>query len=140
MHLGNGEKTVDGKVEKPGLENLITVKMNFLKLISDSSVGKICGMAQELEHLEIAGCEMLTEYCLENTFKTFRNLKYVDINHIPVLTPALYEILKGHRPDLIVRRFLYTEVDPKDNMQRVPWKVIKKDKKKKKGKKGKKKK
>ncbi len=61
------------------------------------------------------------------------------MNHIPAITPALYEILKGHRPDLISKRFLYTEVDPKDNMLRVPWKVIKKEKKKK-GKKGKKKK
>ena len=74
--------------------------------------------------MEIAGCEQLTEYGLETTFKTYRNLNYVDVNHIPVLTPALYEILKGHRPDLMVRRFLSTEVDPKDNMLRVPWKVI----------------
>lgn len=140
MHLCQGERNVDGAVTKPGLQKLVTVKLNFLKAITDSSVGKVCAMAQKLEHLELTGCELLTEYCLESTFKTFRNLNYVDVNHIPALTPALYEILKGHRPDLMVRRFLSTEVDPKDNMLRVPWKVIKKDKKKKKGKKGKKKK
>ena len=111
MHLSNGELMVEGNATKPGLQNLITVKMSFLKNITDTSVGKICGMSQKLEHLEIAGCEQITEYCLETTFKTYRNLTYVDVNHIPVLTPALYEILKGHRPDLMVRRFLYTEVD-----------------------------
>lgn len=139
MHLAAGEKKVEGVVTKPGLANLITVKMSFLKLITDSSVGKVTQMSPKLEHLEIAGCELLSEYCLENTLKTVRNLNYVDVNHIPALTPALYEILKGHRPDLMVRRFLYTEVDQKDNMLRVPWKVIKKEKKKK-GKKGGKKK
>lgn len=111
MHLSSGELTIEGVVTKPGLQNLVTVKMSFLKLITDTSVGKITGMSSKLEHLEIAGCELLSEYCLENTLKTVRNLNYVDVNHIPALTPALYEILKGHRPDLMVRRFLYTEVD-----------------------------
>jgi len=138
-HLTNGEKVYEGTASKPGLPNLVTMKMNFLKAVTDMAVNNICQKAAQLQHLEIAGCEQVTEYCLETTFKTFKNITYIDINHIPALTPALYEILKGLRPDLMVRRFLYTEVDPKDNMLRVPWKVIKKAKKKKKGK-GKKKK
>lgn len=111
MHLSNGEFMVEGNVTKPGLQEMVTSKMSFLKNITDTSVGKICGMSQKLEHLEIAGCEQITDYCLETTFKTYRNINYIDVNHIPSLTPALYEILKGHRPDLMVRRFLYTEVD-----------------------------
>jgi len=65
-------------------------------------------------------------------------LSYVDINHIPVVTPALYEILKGLRPELMVRRYQYNDVDPKDNGLRVPLRLNKSGKKKK-GKKKKKK-
>lgn len=57
MHLSNGELMVEGNATKPGLQNLVTVKMSFLKNITDTSVGKVCGMSQKLEHLEIAGCE-----------------------------------------------------------------------------------
>lgn len=45
MHLANGERTVEGSVSKPGLQKLVTAKMNFLKAISDAAVGKVCGMA-----------------------------------------------------------------------------------------------
>ena len=31
MHLANGEKTIEGTNSKPGLLNLFTVKMSFLK-------------------------------------------------------------------------------------------------------------
>ena len=55
------------------------------------------------------------------------------------MTTAFYEILKGHRPDINLRRYKFNEVDPKDNMLRVPLRIISKDKKKKKGKKKKKK-
>lgn len=81
------------------------------------------------------GCENLTEYGIEAIFKNFRTLTFIDINHIPVVTPAFYEILKNHRPDIMVKRFQFTEVDPKDNMLRVPLRIAEK-----KGGKGKKKK
>ena len=45
MHLPNGERMVDGVATKPGLQSLVTVKMNFLKVITDSAVGKVCGMS-----------------------------------------------------------------------------------------------
>jgi len=51
------------------------------------------------------GCENLTEYGIEAIFKNFRTLTFIDINHIPVVTPAFYEILKNHRPDIMVKRF-----------------------------------
>ena len=65
-------------------------------------------------------------------------MTYVDINHIPVVTPALYEILKGLRPELMVRRYQYNDIDPKDTGLRVPLRLNKTGKKKK-GKKKKKK-
>ena len=89
--------------------------------------------------MELTHCKNLSEYGLESIFKTFKHLQFIDINHIPVVTPAFYEVLQGHRPDLNLRRFKQNEVDPKDNMLRVPLRIISKDGKKKKGKKKKKK-
>ncbi len=54
------------------------------------------------------------------------------------MNPAFYELLKNENPDLRMRRYKTTEVDPKDNMLRIPLKTA--EKKKKGGKKGKKKK
>lgn len=54
------------------------------------------------------------------------------------MTTAFYEILKGHRPDINLRRFKFNEVDPKDNMLRVPLRIVSKGKKTKKKKKKKK--
>lgn len=66
----------------------------------------------------------LTEYLLEKLFKEYPNLKFIDVNHIPAMTPALFEVVKQTRPDIYIRRFNITEVDPKDNMLRIPWRVI----------------
>ena len=71
---------------------------------------------------------MLTEYGIEQIFKNYKNIQFIDINHIPVVTQAFYEILKNHRPELDVRRFQFTEVDPKDNMLRVPLRIAEKKK------------
>jgi hypothetical protein len=71
----------------------------------DGSVQKVLQCCNKLEHLEMPGCENLTEYGIEAIFKNFRGLTFCDINHIPVVTPAFYEILKNHRPDLMVKRF-----------------------------------
>lgn len=56
-HLTNGERVFEGTSSKPGLPNLITMKMNFLKAVTDMAVNSICQRAAKLEHLEIAGCE-----------------------------------------------------------------------------------
>jgi hypothetical protein len=74
------------------------------------------------------GCELFTEYFLESMFKNYRNIKFVDMNHIPVVTQAFYETLKNHRPEINVKRFQFTEVDPKDNMLRVPLRIAEKKK------------
>lgn len=136
--LVNGEKKEGTSVSKPGLSDLTTVKLNFLVKIMDQSVSKITQMCSNLEHLEVAGCENLSEFCIDGIVKNVRTLQFLDINHIPVVNAAFYEVLKGHRPELNVRRFQFTEVDPKDNMLRVPLRIAEKGGKKK-GKKKKKK-
>jgi hypothetical protein len=84
------------------------------------------------------GCENFTEYGVETIFKNFKNLNFIDINHIAVVTPAFYEILKNHRPDIMVKRYQFADVDPKDNMLRVPLRIAEKGGKGKKKKKKKK--
>lgn len=92
-------------IVRPGLTQLNTVKLNFLKTITDSSITKICQMCPDLLNLEIPGCELITDYCLENIFKTFKNIQYIDINHIPAVTPLFFDILKATRPEMIIRRY-----------------------------------
>lgn len=90
-----------------------------------------------LENLELAGCKLISEYQITKIVQDFRNVKFVDFNHIPAMTNAFYELLQNENPSLLMRRFKTAEVDPKDNMLRVP---LRTGEKKKKGKKGKKKK
>jgi hypothetical protein len=123
---------------KPGLPALHTVKLNYLDQINDASVAKVLNTSDCMENLELAGCINLTEYFIENMFKNYASLKFVDLNNIPIMTPAYFETLKGHRPDMLNRRYKINEVDPKDNMLRVPLRTIEKKSKKKKGKKKKK--
>ena len=105
-----------------------TFKMNYLIRISDLSVQKVIQFCPKLEHLEIAGCDKLTEPILEKVCETQKNIVFIDINHIPVVNPAFYEKIKEIRPDLMVRRYKFTDVDPKDNMLRVPLRIVEKKK------------
>lgn len=140
QNLGKGEIKEDDIVKKPGFQYMHTVKLNMLENINDGSVAKILAICPELENLELTGCVNLTEDLIEKIFKNNKNLQYVDLNHIPIMTPAFYEVLKGHRPNILMRKFKIQEVDPKDNGLRIPWRIAKEKKAGKKGKKGKKKK
>lgn len=82
----SGEMEEDGIKTKPGLFELVTIKLNFLVKIMDGSIQKILQSCPKLEHLEMPGCELLTEYGIESIFKNYRNIKFVDINHIPCIT------------------------------------------------------
>ena len=103
--LLNGEKKEGTSMTKPGLSDLQTLKINFLQKILDNSVLKMVKNCSSLEHLELAGCETLTEFAIETIVKDFRNITFIDVNHIPVMTQAFFETLKEHRPDLMMRRF-----------------------------------
>ena len=93
-----------------------------------------------MEHLEVCKCELLTDYSIDNIIKGTPSLKYLDLNGIPAITPVILDALKAIKGDLLIRRYLYQNVDPKDNGLRVPRRVADKKKKKKKKAGGKKKK
>ena len=137
QHLGTGAIIEEEITKKQGFKNMHSAKLNMLININDGAVQKLLQLAPELENLELTGCENITEDCIEKLFKNFHKLQYIDLNHIPVMTPAFYEVLKGHRPNVLMRRYKVQEVDPKDNGLRIPWRLAKEKKagKKKKGKK-----
>lgn len=101
---------------------------------------KISHTTKVLESLELTKCELLTEYSIDHIIKSNSTLTFIDLNGIPAITPQVLENLKLIKPELLIRRYLYQNVDLKDNGLRVPRRVVDKKKKKKKGKKGGKKK
>ena len=62
------------------------------------------------------------------------------MNGIPAITQVVLDALKLIKPELMIRRYMYQNINPKDNGLRVPRRVVDKKKKKKKSKKGGKKK
>ena len=99
---------------------------------------KIC---PNLEHLEIQRCEKVTEFGIKSVLENNLELKYFDINKIPVINYGFLDELKESNPDLLIRRNKYEDDDfKKDNGLRVPRRFPEKKKKKGKKKGGKKKK
>lgn len=83
---------------------------------------------------------MLQEYDLQQIFTVGKNLEFIDINHIPIITAPFFDVLKGMAPEIKIRQYKHNLVDPKDNGLRIPLRLIGATKKKSKGKKGGKKK
>ncbi len=125
-----------------------TIKLGFpyltiLKLgatnVSDMGLIALTKNAPNLEHLEIQKCERVAEYGLKTVLENNKELKFLDLNKIPVVNYQYLDELKTSHPDLLMRRNKYEEDDfKKDNGLRVPRLFPQKKKKKKKG--GKKKK
>ena len=139
--LSKGEiKGPDNKPQIVGLQTLRILKLSGLVKLSDHSLQKLCSTSTVMEHLEITKCEGITDYSLSQIIKETTTLKFIDLNSITAVTPQILEQLKLIKPDILIRRFLYQVVDPKDNELRVPRRVVDKKKKKKKKKGGKKKK
>lgn len=140
--LPKGEtKDENGKtLEVIGLPRLRVLKLNGLVKTTDHSLLKLCQTSRVLEHIELTKCELLTEYSIDGIIKGCTNLVFLDLNGIPAVTPAQLEVFRQLRPELMIRRYLYQNIDPKDNDLRVPRRLMGEKKKKKKGKKGGKKK
>ena len=101
---------------------------------------KLAATSRVLEHLELTRCELLTEYAIESVIKQNSSLIFLDLNGIPAITQPILDNLRQLKPELLIRRYLYQNIDPKDNELRVPRRLMGEKKKKKKGKKGGKKK
>ena len=81
----------------------------------------ITKLSPNLEHLEMQKCEKITEFGIKNVLENNKEIKYVDINKIPVVNYAFLDQLKKDYPDLMMRRNRYQDDDfKKDNMLRVP--------------------
>ena len=90
-------------------------------MISDISMLGITKLSPNLEHLEMQKCEKITEFGIKNVLENNKEIKYVDINKIPVVNYAFLDQLKKDYPDLMMRRNRYQDDDfKKDNMLRVP--------------------
>lgn len=124
---------------KPGLPELHTVKLNFVENLLDNTALAFLRTSELLENLELAGCKNISDYIINKIWTDYHNIKFVDLNYIAIMTPTYLEQLKEIRPDILMRRYKIQEVDPKDNMLRVPLRTVEKKKKGKKGKKKKKK-
>ena len=138
VSLPKGEtKDEQGKtLEVIGLPRLRVLKLNGLVKTTDHSLLKLCQTSRVLEHLELTRCELITEYSIDGIIKGCTNLVFLDLNGIPAVTPAQLEAFRQLRPELMIRRYLYQNIDPKDNDLRVPRRLMGEKKKKKKGKKG----
>ena len=122
-------------MEVIGLHKLKILKLGGLVKVTDHPLLKLTQTSHVLEHLELTNCALLTEYSIENLIKQTPTLHLLDLNGIPVITQPKLEELRLIKGDLLIKRYLYQNVDPKDNGLRVPRRVADK-KKKKKGKKG----
>lgn len=127
-------------MELVGLHRLRVLKLGGIVKMSDHSLMKLVHTSRVLEHLELSKCELLTEYSIDHIVKTCSALAFLDLNGIPGITQAVVENLRLQRPELLIRRYMYQNLDPKDNGLRVPRRIVDKKKKKKKKKGGKKKK
>jgi hypothetical protein len=128
--------------EKPvlvGLKKLKILKFNNLDMINDSGLMRLLKMSEYVTHLEISAWINLTEYFFASIGQIAPNLQFLDMNMIVSMTPKLFEEFKENNPNLTIRRFMYQNVDVKDNGLRRPLK-LKGKKPKKAKKKGKKKK
>ncbi|CDW83748.1 UNKNOWN [Stylonychia lemnae] len=139
--LAKGDiKLESGQSQVIGLQKLKILKFSGIARLSDHTLIKVCNNSHVLEHIELTKCEGLTEYSIDHIIKNTTTLKFIDLNNIPAITPQVLEQLKQIKPDLLIRRYLYQVVDPKDNQLRVPRRLAGDKKKKKKKGGGKKKK
>lgn len=142
MFLPKGEiKDDHGKtLEVIGLPRLRVLKLCGITKVTDHSLMKLCQTTRVLEHLELTKCELITEYSIDAILKGNTSLVFLDLNGIPAITQPTLDNLRLIRPDLMIRRYMFQNIDPKDNDLRVPRRLMGEKKKKKKGKKGGKKK
>lgn len=119
---------------------LHTLRLNGCNL-SDMTIVDLLKVTTAIEHIEMAGCERVTEFGINKLFEVCPNIKYIDMNAIPAVTYAFLDDIMQRKPHILIKRHKYTDCEfKKDNGLRVPRPIASKKKKKKGKKKGKKKK
>ena len=105
---------------KLGFPYLTIMKMGSTN-ISDIGIIALTHNAPNLEHLELQRCERITEYGVKTVLENNKELQFIDLNKIPIVTYAYLDELKQNYPNVMMRRFKYQDDDfKKDNMLRVP--------------------
>jgi hypothetical protein len=114
---------------------LHTVKLASCN-IGDMALVDVLKVTQAIEHLEVTKCERITEFSINKVLELCPNIKFLDVNGIPVVSYAMLdEIMKAH-PQLLMKRHKYQDQDfKKDNGLRIPRLLPAKKKPKGKGKK-----
>lgn len=126
---------------RPGMRFLHTLRLNGCSL-SDMTIVDLIKVTTSIEHLEMAGCDRVTEFGINKLLECCAEIKFLDMNAIPAITYAFLDDIMQRKPQILIKRHKYQDVDfKKDNGLRVPRPIASKKKKKKgKKKKGKKKK
>lgn len=66
-----------------GLPRLMVFKLNGLVEMGDTPIANCADIFINVEVLELARCEKLTEFSIEKVLKCMPKLKLVDLNMIP---------------------------------------------------------
>jgi len=113
----------DVPVSHPGLRMLHTVKLSGCPF-ADFGLTNLIKVAPNISHLELSGCETLTEYGVKTVIDKLPRLKYIDMSRIPIVNYGFLDELKQRLPNLLTKRYKIAELDKKDNGLRVPRRVI----------------
>ena len=133
--LPKHEVTVGAEKIKPGMNYLHTLRLNGLS-IGDLAIMELLKVTKSIEHIELAKCSNITEGGINKLIESCENLMYIDMNGIPAITYPFLDDIVQRKPELMMKRHKYQDVDfRKDNGLRIPRLII--GAKKKKGKKGK---
>ena len=92
--------------KKPGMPFLHTLRLNGCKL-SDMTIFDLVKVTQAIEHIEMAGCEAVTESGINKLIEMCKNLTFLDMNGIPAVNYAFLDDIMQRKPDILIKRHKY---------------------------------
>ena len=81
--MQKGQVKIEFNMVTIGLKSLEMFKLNGLVKVTDNGLMNFSKLAEPIKHLEIAGCELITEFGIETSFKNMKNLERVNIKMVP---------------------------------------------------------
>ena len=91
---------------KPGMPFLHTLKLSACNL-SDMSLFDLVKVSTAIEHVELGGCERVTEFGINKMLEICPNLQVLDMNGIPAITYAILDDIMQRKPQLLIKRHKY---------------------------------